>query len=52
MPIDASNMEITLSLIRSIKVKNAVRNMRESALGGGIMDKDIAKEIDAAREGR
>lgn len=52
IPIDETNLEQTLFLIRSIKTKEAIRNMRETIRKNKLSHKDIEREIAAVKEGR
>ncbi len=52
MPIDERNLEHTLFLIRSIKTKGAIRNMRETLIENELTNEDIVEEINAVREGK
>lgn len=49
LPVDEENLEQMLSIIRSIKAKNAVRKMREIAEIRGIRNKDAEKEVALVR---
>lgn len=45
LSVDEENLEQMLSVIRSIKAKNAVRRMREIAEIKGISSRDVEKEV-------
>lgn len=45
LPVDEENLEQMLSVIRSIKAKNAVRRMREIAEIKGVSNEDVEKEV-------